>query len=141
MIYKLDKNARSGFTLIELIIAISILAILALVVGPYMFRYVQEARISRTEADLRTYKSAVDTYYAKIDKYPTKLEDLISKPADVPLKKWVAKFLDLDEIPKDAWGNEYVYKVNPKGSAHPYDLYSYGPDGETGESVISVWER
>ena len=135
------RSSRSGFTLIELIIVIAILGILAVAIVPGMFRYISEARFRKTETTISTLKSAVDAYYASVGKYPTTLTDLIRKPADVPAKKWIDKYLDLDTIPTDSWNENYVYKPTPKGS-HPYELYSYGPTGpgSAADEWISAWK-
>lgn len=134
------RHLKSGFTFVELIIALAILAVLAVVIIPNTFRYLSESKIRKTETTLGTLRTAITSYYAAVGKYPTSLQDLIRKPADVPLKKWVAKFLELDEVPADAWGNEFVYKLTSK-AAHPYELYSYGPNGPgaPAEEMISVW--
>lgn len=135
-----NKSLRSGFTFIELIIALAILAVLSVVIIPGTFRYLKQSKVTKTETTLGTLRTAISSYYASVGKYPTSLTDLIRKPADVPLKKWVDKFLELDEVPQDAWSNDFVYKLNPKG-AHPYELYSYGPNGQEAsqEEVLSVW--
>ena len=135
-----NKNLRSGFTFIELIIALAILAVLSVVIIPGTFRYLKQSKITKTETTLSTLRTAINSYYASVGKYPTSLTDLIRKPADVPLKKWIDKFLDSDEVPQDAWGHDFVYKLTQKGP-HPYELHSYGPNGEeaTQEEILSVW--
>ncbi|MDR3646477.1 MAG: prepilin-type N-terminal cleavage/methylation domain-containing protein, partial [Candidatus Babeliales bacterium] len=93
-----NKSLRSGFTFIELIIALAILAVLSVVIIPGTFRYLKQSKITKTETTLGTLRTAISSYYASVGKYPTSLTDLIRKPADVPLKKWVDKFLDLDDV-------------------------------------------
>lgn len=134
------RNSKSGFTLIELIIVIAILGILVVTIGPGMFKYISSAKKRKTETTLATLKTAVDSYYADIGKYPTSLTDLVRKPADVPAKKW-DKFLNVDEVPTDSWGENFVYKVTPK-AAHPFELYSYGPTGpgSAPDEWYSVWK-
>jgi len=134
------KSLRSGFTLIELVIVLTIIGVLSVVIVPNLFRYFKSSRFTKTETTLNTLRSAITSYYAAVGKYPTSLRDLIKKPADVPVKKWVAAFIESDEVPRDAWGNEFVYKLTPKG-AHPYDLYSFGEAGPGGsaEDQVSVW--
>lgn len=138
----LKKNLRPGFTFIELIIALAILAVLSVVIIPGTFRYLKQSKITKTTATLNTFRTAITSYYASVGKYPNSLNDLLKKPADVPLKKWVAPFLDLEEVPQDAWGNDFVYRLNSKNPQRPYELYSYGPNGPEAsqEEMLSVWE-
>jgi general secretion pathway protein G len=137
---KRDKSLKSGFTFIELVIALAILGVLAVVIGGNLFRFLRESKIRQTQTTLSTLKTSITAYYAAVGKYPTSLTDLVRKPADVPLTKWIEPFIDGQEVPKDAYNNEFVYKVTPKG-AHPYELYSYGAEGpgSDAEGMISVW--
>lgn len=138
---KRDKSLKPGFTFIELVVALSIMGVLALVLGGNLFRYFRESQVRQTQTSLSTLKTAITSYFTGVGKYPTSLNDLVRKPADVPMTKWIEPFLDSKEAPKDSWGNEFVYRVTPK-SAHPYELYSYGKNGpgSDAEEVISVWD-
>ncbi len=136
------RNLQHGFTFMELIIAIAILAILAVTVGPGVLRYIGGAKQSQTENNIVALKQAVDSFYLKTGRYPNSLQDLIVKPADLTPTKWSGPYLEKSEkIPTDGWDNEYVYKLTPKG-AHPYELYSYGANGPEGtaEEMISAWK-
>lgn len=137
-----DKHLRKGFTFLELVVVIAILGILAAIVGPGLLSFRSRAYVTQTDANLKSIKKAVDSYYFAVGKYPNKLEDLIRKPADVPLKKWMAPFLDSTDVPADAWNIPFVYKLNPKGDKRPYDLYSWGPnnEGSSPEEWIDVWK-
>lgn len=135
------KNARTGFTFVELIIAIAILAILAVIVAPRLTRYLEDAKRNTTVTNLQTLKTAIDYYWSRVGKYPDSLLDLVRKPSNVPESKWGQPYLEKDEIPNDGWDNPFVYKITPKG-AHPYDLYSYGKNGpgSPAEEWISAWK-
>lgn len=139
---KKEKTLKQGFTFVELIIAIAILGVLALVVVPYTMRYLKESRIKSTETNIKTLQTAIDSYYASVGKFPSSLEDLVRKPADVPLSKWVDRFLKQTEVPKDAWGNDFVYNP-PAKSGQSYELYSYGPNGpgSTEDEWIGTWKK
>jgi general secretion pathway protein G len=129
---------RSGFSFIELVVAISILAVLALLVGPAAFRYFARAQITTTESNLKSIQNALQMYHLRVGSYPKTLEALVRKPADVPQNKWEAPYLDAEDVPTDAWGNPFIYRLNPAGSAHLFELYSTGPEG--GEK-IDVWKK
>jgi|SRR5271156_533693 len=143
MSYAYAKRAREGFTLIEIMIAIAIVAILAVVVAPNLFKFLTTARKSTAQSTVQSMKNAITFYNAHTGQWPTRLKDLVVKPTDEKIrKKWQGPYLEVEEIPDDPWGNSYQYKINPAGSTHPYELFSYGPDGKDTpkEDWISAWE-
>jgi general secretion pathway protein G len=120
---------KEGFTLIEIIVAIAIVGML--LAGAFgAFRYVQNAKKSTTRSKLITLGGAIEMYKSTTNQLPSRLEDLIEKPANV--KHWTGDYVTDEEALKDAWGNEFVYRPNPKNPKNPYELYSYGPEGEMG---------
>jgi general secretion pathway protein G len=119
---------RPGFTFIELVIAVSILAVLALLVGPNAMKYYREAKENTTQTNLQTIKTNIDDFIRRVNKAPQSLNDLIRKPADLDQRKWGGPYLEAKEVPKDAWDSDFVYKVVP-GQHPPYQLYSWGPNG------------
>lgn len=126
-------RARSGFTFMELMIVLFILGLLMAGAVPAYLRYQSYAKNQTTRSNLKVLSQAIDSYNLELNKYPKKLEDLIKPPQGGPAF--------VNKIPNDGWNNEFVYKVPGKG--HPYDLYSYGPNGPeeaTPEEYISVWE-
>ena len=138
-------HTRSGFTLIELAIAMMILLILGAVAIPRFMAYLEKAKVSATKTNLQALKSAIDGFKIDTGKYPPKLRDLIEKPKDETLaRRWQkGGYLEgTDEIPKDGWDEDFVYKITPQGK-NPYDLYSYGPDGAGSpkDEWISVWDK
>lgn len=140
---RLAMAARAGFTIIELIIAMAIIAILAGVVVPNFFSYVGKARIQSSREVIHALEGAITVYNAHTGQFPTRLQDLVKKPADKALeKKWQGPYLKQKEISTDPWGARYVYQVTPQAE-HPYELYSYGPNGKSAPKSewISVWDE
>jgi general secretion pathway protein G len=139
--YKTDRRRaapRIGFTLIELIVVIAIIATLASVVGPSIFGNVGEARASAAKSQLQIFSLALDSYRLDNDAYPSTeqgLESLRTQPlsGDPPPRNWHGPYLR-QAVPMDPWGRPYLY-VAP-GIANPgsYDLYSFGKDGKSGGS-------
>lgn len=136
------RYARSGFTLIELMVVIAILGILAAVALPAYLRYQRQAQMQGARTTLRLLQSAITNYQTEIGQFPTTLRDLIRRPREERLaKKWEEPYLIRKEIAPDPWKNRYNYKVTPTG-ANPYELYSYGPKGKGAPKAewISVWD-
>ena len=130
MIYKknLHGTARSGFTLIEIIVAISIVAIMAFVVAPNLLNWIKKGARHSTESSLHTLSTAIDTYINDVGSPPQVLEDLIRKPAGLTNREWEGSYLKGKSVPKDGWKKPFVYKPMPNAEP-PYELYSYGPKG------------
>ena len=125
--------AARGFTLIEIMVVVVILAILGSLVAPSILSRIDEARIVKAKQDLRLYESALDLYRMDNYKYPTTdegLQALVQKPNDPNIKNWRADGY-VKQLVKDPWTHDYVY-VAPGTNGAPYDLYSLGADGQPG---------
>ncbi len=137
------RHARAGFTLIEIMIAITIIAIMSAIIVPYYLGYQEKAKKRSTEATLRVFKGSILLYQSHVGQFPAALRDLIRRPREERLaKKWEGPYIDVKEITRDTWGNKYNYKVTPTG-ANPYELYSYGSKGKEAPKVewLSVWDN
>ena len=137
-----SMRARDGFTLIEIIIAIAIVAILAAVIAPNFIGYIQNARKSSAVSNIKMFQNAIMLYNAHTGQFPTRLKDLVSKPRDERvMKKWQGPYINQKEVPVDPWGNRYYYKVTP-GGQNQYELHSFGPQGKGSpkDEWISVWD-
>lgn len=122
-------KAEKGFSLIELVVAISILAIIMGLVVPAVFKQVARAKQKTTRVAIRNVVQAIKEFQNDVGAYPSSLEDLRTKPADERLaRKWESAYIENE--PNDAWQHPLVYVLNPKGTQPPFDLYSWGPHGE-----------
>lgn len=136
----IKRYEAEGFTLIEILIAITIVGIMLAVIVPQFMKSPEEARIVAVKSTLGNFKQAINLFQLRIGRYPERLLDLVQKPRDAKLaKKWTQPFLEDDEIPDDPWENAYRYKRTPGGSSHPYELYSDGPEEGDEIGKISVW--
>ncbi|MDE1923729.1 MAG: type II secretion system major pseudopilin GspG [Gammaproteobacteria bacterium] len=122
-----------GFTLIEIMVVVVILAVLGALVVPKILENVDKARVTRAGSDIRAIETALDLYRLDNFKYPTTeqgLEALVKKPNDPSLTNYRAGGY-LKSLPKDPWGNVYHY-TSPGEDGRDYDIISYGRDGKPG---------
>ncbi|MCF6172869.1 MAG: type II secretion system major pseudopilin GspG [Campylobacteraceae bacterium] len=139
----LKKGLRSGFTLVELLVVIVIIALLSSLVAPKLFKKLDSAKVKTAVAQMQMLSQGLDSFRLDVGKYPTTQEGLgilWVKSSDV--KNWDGPYLP-KPVKVDTWGNPYHYK-QPGKDGNPYDLYSLGSDGKEGGSGdakdISVWE-
>ena len=126
-------RSQAGFTLIEIMVVIVILAILAGLVVPRVVGQSDKARVKTTETALATISNALDMYKLDNSRYPTTaqgLDALITPPADA--KNYPeGGYIKGGEYPKDSWDNELQYVI-PGSEGRTYDLFSLGADGQQG---------
>ena len=126
-------SKQSGFTLIEIMIVVVILGILASIVVPNIMESPNEARIVKAKQDLRTLEGALNLYKLDNFNYPSTdqgIEALVSKPSGQPEAKNWKKNGYMKKVPKDPWGNEYLY-LSP-GTHGDIDIFTLGADGRKG---------
>ena len=127
------RKHQSGFTLIEIMVVVVILAVLGALVVPKILENVDKARVTRAQSDIRAIETALDLYRLDNFKYPTTeqgLQALVKQPADPTITNYPAGGY-LKQIPKDPWGNPYLY-TSPGADGREYDIVSYGRDGKPG---------
>lgn len=131
------KNSH-GFTLMELMIVVTIIGILAVAIVPKIMDYPKKARISKAKSDIAAIGVALDSYNLDNGMYPTTeqgLLALIEEPSTEPVPNNYKKggYLKKKSVPKDPWGREYLY-MSPGENDLDYELITYGADGkEDGE--------
>lgn len=133
-----------GFTLIELMVVLVILGVLAAMIAPKIMDRPDEARIVAAKADIATLVQALKLYRLDNIRYPSTeqgLQALVTKPGLEPLPNNWKSGGYLEKLPKDPWGNAYVY-LNP-GRHGEIDVISLGADGQTGgenrDADIGSW--
>ncbi|BAT72180.1 general secretion pathway protein G [Thermosulfidibacter takaii ABI70S6] len=138
----------AGFTLIELLVVIVILGILATFLVPKIMSKPDEARVIKAKNDIKAIETALKMYKLDNGIYPTTeqgLEALIHKPTIPPIPKNYREggYLDTNKVPKDPWGNPYIYR-SPGEDGRPYEIISYGADGKEGGTGVNAdiksWE-
>ena len=146
MLQKL-RYENQGFTLIELMVVIIILGILAMWVAPKIMSRPDEARQVKARLDIQNLETALKLYKLDNGSYPGTeqgLQALVEMPeAGTIPKKWKkGGYLEKGRVPKDPWGNDFIY-LSP-GLQGDFDIISYGADGVPGgedeNKDINNWE-
>jgi general secretion pathway protein G len=124
---------QSGFTLIEIMVVVVILAVLGALVVPKILENVDKARVTRAQSDIRAIQTALDLYRLDNFKYPTTeqgLQALVKQPADPTITNYRSGGY-LPSLPKDPWNSIYQYQ-NPGPDGRDYEITTYGRDGKPG---------
>ncbi len=111
------SRRQVGMTLIEIMIVVTIMVSIMGVVGWYVIGQANKANIDLAGTQLKNIKGMVETYRVYYKKFPEKLEDLVNTPDGTKM---------IEEIPKDPWGNDYIYERSGNKSVK---IFSAGPDG------------
>ena len=129
----MKRYMQRGFTLIEILVVVSILAILGALIVPKIMDRPNEARIVAAKHDIGSVVAALKLYKLDNGRYPTTdqgLQALVEKPTSDPVPaNWKGGGY-LEKMPKDPWGHDYLY-LNP-GIKREIDVMSYGADGQQG---------
>jgi general secretion pathway protein G len=139
--HRRNRGARA-FTLIELMLVLVILAVLAAVVVPKLAGKGQQARITAATTDISNLDTVLDNFEVDTGRYPTSQEGLnalIGAPSG--LQGWKGPYLK-KAVPNDPWGNPYVYRNPGQHNTEGYDLYSFGPNGQEGDTDdVTNWTK
>jgi general secretion pathway protein G len=125
------RHAEQGYTLLEILVVLTIIALLAAVVGPRVLGYLGKAKSETAKVQIKEISSALELYFLDNGSYPPQqagLKALVSAPAEA--KKWAGPYLKAAEGLTDPWGQAYLYKV--PGARADYDVSSLGRDNAPG---------
>jgi len=120
-----QRQQSAGFTLIEILVVMGIIAMLAVMVAPNLFNQRAGAMRDVALSEISTLEAALDIYRLDVGEYPDTLEGLIENDTD--RASWNGPYLRR-EVPLDPWQNEYVYESDGRA----FTLISYGADGMSG---------
>jgi general secretion pathway protein G len=133
------RASRQGFTLVELLLVLTILGILAAIVVPKFTGRTEQARVTAARTQISTFSTALEAYEIDNGSYPRSLEELVQQPRDA--QNWKGPYLQGD-IPLDPWQRPYVYTCPGKHMPNGFDLYSVGIDGREGtEDDVTNWQQ
>jgi general secretion pathway protein G len=130
---KRTRKIRYGFTMVELMAMLIIIGLLATLVVTKVASQIDRARVTTTKANLKSLHSAVNQFKMDTGRFPAEEEGLmalIEQPSDV-MNYELGGYLETTEIPKDAWGQDFIYELFPE-SGKPFVIKSLGADNEEG---------
>jgi general secretion pathway protein G len=143
---KMRKNRRRGFTLLEILLVVGIIALLAAFVVPQFMNTQKNVEIDITKSIVDpggTLCGVIEVFHMNTGQFPKELKDLVEKPDDEAVAgKWRGPYIKSADKLKDAWGRDLKYKAPGEYHADSYDLWSTGPDGEDGtDDDIANWSK
>ena len=145
-ISKIRRNLATrqrGFTLVEMLLVLVILATLAAVVVPKFAGRSKQAKVTATKSQISNLEIAIDSFEIDMGYFPKAgkdLRDLVEEPNSNNVQDWQGPYLKMG-IPRDPWGSEYVYNYPGKMNIGSYDISSGGPDMKTGtDDDITNWQ-
>lgn len=133
------QKAQRGFTLVELLLVLVILALIATVVLPSIIGQAEGAKVKAASSQISRISMAVETFYLDTGNTPDALEELVNEPGN--LAGWNGPYIK-NSLLKDPWGREYQFRS--PGEHGEFDIYSFGADGQRGgedrNADITSWE-
>jgi general secretion pathway protein G len=138
------RTAEAGFTLVEMLVVITIIGLIMALVAPRVLNYLSESKVKAAKIQIESFGSALDLYYLDEGHYPASSDGLVAlvqRPGNSTT--WNGPYLKGGLVPTDPWGNAYVYRS--PGQHGPYDIVSFGADGHEGgtgvDGDITSWAR
>ena len=130
-------RGQRGFTLVEMLVVITIIGLIMSLVGPRVLNYLGESKVKAAKIQIQSFSSALDLFYLDAGRYPTTSEGLAAlvKPA-AGLATWNGPYVKGGVLPNDPWGKPYIYRSPGERSA--YEIVSYGSDGQEGGTGIAA---
>ena len=138
------RRDQGGFTLVEMLVVITIIGLIMGLVGPRVLNYLSESKVKSARIQIQSFASALDLFYLDAGRYPSSAEGLAAlvRPTG-GVAAWNGPYLKGSSVPNDPWGRPYVYRS--PGEHGVYDIVSYGADGQEGgtgtAADITTWNE
>jgi general secretion pathway protein G len=131
------RDREGGFTLVEMLVVITIIGLIMALVGPRVLNYLSESKVKAARIQIESFSSALDLFYLDNGRYPSSSEGLpalVQRPANS--SSWNGPYLKTGSVPSDPWGRPYIYR-SPADHA-PYEIASYGSSGQPGNTAAEI---
>jgi general secretion pathway protein G len=131
------RAGEEGFTLVEMLVVITIIGLIMGLIGPRVLNYLSESKVKAARIQLQSFSSALDLFYLDAGRYPSSSEGLGALMQRTPgVAAWNGPYLKGNSLPSDPWNHSYVYRS--PGEHGPYEIISYGADGQEGGSGLAA---
>ena len=138
------RRSEAGFTLVEMLVVITIIGLIMALVGPRVLNYLAESKVKAARIQVESFASSLDLFYLDNGRYPSTSEGLAAlaqRPGGID--SWNGPYLRSGAVPNDPWGHPYIYRS--PGEHGAYEIVSYGSDGQEGgtgtAADIESWSR
>ena len=132
-----QRSGEAGFTLVEMLVVITIIGMIMALVGPRVLNYLSDSKVKTAQIQLKNLSAALDHYYLDMGRYPSSSEGLAAlgqRPGSAA--GWNGPYLKGGTVPLDPWTKPYVYRA--PGERGAFDIISYGADGREGGSGVAA---
>jgi general secretion pathway protein G len=126
------REGEQGFTLVEMLVVITIIGLIMGLIGPRVLNYLSESKVKAAKIQMQSFASALDLYNLDTGRYPSSAEGLAALVQPTAGGAWNGPYLKGAALPNDPWNHPYIYRV--PGEHGPYDIMSLGSDGQEGGS-------
>src|SRR5438477_9482810 len=122
-----------GFTLVEMLVVITIIGLIMGLIGPRVLNYLSESKVKAAKIQMQSFASALDLFNLDAGRYPSGSEGLAALVRRTPgVSAWNGPYLKGGAVPNDPWNHPYIYRAPGERSA--FDIVSLGSDGQEGGS-------
>jgi general secretion pathway protein G len=125
-------TASAGYTLVEMLVVLTIISLIVGLVGPRVLAYLGDSRVKTARLQIENFGSALDLFFLDTGRYPTAgegLDALVQRPNGVEI--WNGPYVKGGRVPADPWGHAYQYRA-ALDHTPPYEIVSFGSDGREG---------
>ena len=138
------RCAQAGYTLVELLVVITIIGLIVALVGPRVLGYLSSSKVKTAKIQIQGFSRALDLYYLDAGRYPSTSEGLAALVQRTPsAAAWNGPYLKGGVVPEDPWGKPYIYRS--PGAHGAFDIVSLGSDGQEGgtdtAADIASWTK
>src|SRR6201994_1201024 len=130
-------EGQQGVTLVEMLVVITIIGLIMGLIGPRVLNYLSESKVKAARIQLQSFAGALDLFYLDAGRFPSTSEGLAVLVQRAPgVAAWNGPYLKGGSLPNDPWSHPYLYRS--PGEHAPYDIISYGADGQEGGSGVAA---